>query len=276
VKLQGCADAGLCYPPQTWPLPVKWASRQAAAAAAPAAKSGSGFNLRSIFGSGAKSDADFLPVDQAFVLSTTSTARDRVQLRWDVAPEYYLYRDKVVVTTQATDVQLGKPSIPGGETKHDEYFGEQVVFHGEMVAEVAVSAGAGVTSVPLEISYQGCADAGLCYPPVKKSVVVQLASTAAAALPATGSSAPMRSEQDLLADKIRDGSLLAVIGLFFVAGLGLALTPCVWPMVPILSGIIVGAGSSLTCSAWHSRTRWRAPLSRPPASRRRPFSRSPG
>ncbi len=103
--------------------------------------------------------------------------------------------------------------------------------------------------MPLEISYQGCADAGLCYPPVKKTVVVQLASTAAvAAAPASGSAAPMRSEQDLLADKIREGSLLAVIGLFFVAGLGLALTPCVWPMVPILSGIIVGAGAGTPVS----------------------------
>jgi thioredoxin:protein disulfide reductase len=183
VKLQGCADAGLCYPPQTWTLPARWpaamagvATQEPAAAPTAGAKSG-GLNLRSIFGSGARSDADFLPVDKAFVLSAESTARDRIQLRWDVADDYYLYRDKVVVKTVATDVQLGKVSIAGGESKHDEYFGEQVVFHGEMVADLPIAAAAGVTSVPLEISYQGCADAGLCYPPVKKTVVVQLAST---------------------------------------------------------------------------------------------------
>ena len=255
VKLQGCADAGLCYPPQTWTLPAKWPAAmagdatQAPAAAPPSGAKSGGLNLRSIFGSGAKSDADFLPVDQAFVLSAESTARDRIQLRWDIADDYYLYRDKVTVKSPATDVQLGKLSIPGGESKHDEYFGEQVVFHGEMVADLPVAAAAGVTSVPLEISYQGCADAGLCYPPVKKTVVVQLASTTAvAAAPASGNAGPMRSEQDLLADKIREGSLLAVIGLFFVAGLGLALTPCVWPMVPILSGIIVGAGAGTPVS----------------------------
>ncbi|MGL6222162.1 MAG: protein-disulfide reductase DsbD [Steroidobacteraceae bacterium] len=255
VKLQGCADAGLCYPPQTWTLRATWpaatagAARPAPAAAPSAGAKSGGLNLRSIFGSGAKSDADFLPVDQAFVFSAESTARDRIQLRWDIADDYYLYRDKVTVKTSAQDVQLGKLSIPGGESKHDEYFGEQVVFHGEMVADLPVAAAAGVTSIPLEISYQGCADAGLCYPPVKKTVVVQLASTTAvAAAPASGNAGPMRSEQDLLADKIREGSLLAVIGLFFVAGLGLALTPCVWPMVPILSGIIVGAGAGTPVS----------------------------
>jgi thiol:disulfide interchange protein DsbD len=265
VKLQGCADAGLCYPPQNWTVPVAWPATMAGAgatqqipaamAAAPAkasapAKSSGGISLRSMFGSGAKSDADFLPADQAFVLSATSTARDRVTLRWDVADDYYLYRDKVAVKTAATDVQLGKPSIPGGESKHDEYFGEQVVFHDEMVADVPVVAATGVREVPLEITYQGCADAGLCYPPIKRSIVVSLASTAAVAVAgAAGPDAkPMRSEQDLLADRIRDGGLLAVVGLFFVAGLGLALTPCVWPMVPILSGIIVGAGSGTPVS----------------------------
>jgi thioredoxin:protein disulfide reductase len=245
VKLQGCADAGLCYPPQTWTLPVTWPKGVAgtppvpAAGAAPA-KSG-GFSLRSLLGSGAKSDADFLPADQAFVLSTESPSRDRVRLRWDIADDYYLYRDKVTVKTTATGVQLGSVSIPGGEKQHDEYFGEQVVFHDQMLADVPVAVAADVTEVPFEVTYQGCADAGLCYPPIRKTVVVKLASTAVAAA-AEGAPGPMRSEQDLLADKIRDGNLLAVLASFFGFGLLLAFTPCVLPMVPILSGIIVGAG----------------------------------
>jgi thiol:disulfide interchange protein DsbD len=245
VKLQGCADAGLCYPPQTWTVPVTWPKGVAGTppvpvAGATPAKSG-GFNLRSLLGSGAKSDADFLPADQAFVLSADSTSRDRVQLRWDIADDYYLYRDKVTVKSTATGVQLGSVSIPGGEKQHDEYFGEQVVFHAQMLADLPVVAAAGIIEVPLEISYQGCADAGLCYPPIKKTVVVQLASTTVAAA-ADGAPEPMRSEQDLLADRIRDGNLLAVLATFFGFGLLLAFTPCVLPMVPILSGIIVGAG----------------------------------
>ena len=258
VKLQGCADAGLCYPPQTWTLPVTWpqgvaGTPQVPAAGAAPAKSG-GLNLRSLIGSGAKSDSDFLQADQAFVLSASSPARDRITLHWVVAEDYYLYRDKVTVRTTATDAQLGKPSIPGGTTKHDEYFGEQVVFHGEMAADVPVVAAAGVSEVPIEVTYQGCADAGLCYPPIKKSFVVQLASTQAVAAAAGttpsggGAAKPMRSEQDLLADKIRDGNLLAVLATFFGFGLLLAFTPCVLPMVPILSGIIVGAGNGTPVS----------------------------
>ncbi|MCX7053149.1 MAG: protein-disulfide reductase DsbD [Proteobacteria bacterium] len=245
VKLQGCADAGLCYPPQTWTVPVTWPKGVAGTPPVPVAgatpANSGGFNLRSLLGSGAKSDADFLPADRAFVFSTESTSRDRVRLRWDIADDYYLYRDKVTVKSAGTDVQLGSVSIPGGETKHDEYFGEQVVFHDQMLADVPVVAAAGVTEVPLEITYQGCADAGLCYPPIKKTVVVKLAATAVAAA-ADGAAKPMRSEQDLLADKIRDGNLLAVLATFFGFGLLLAFTPCVLPMVPILSGIIVGAG----------------------------------
>ncbi len=245
VKLQGCADAGLCYPPQTWTLPVTWPKGVAGTppvpvAGATPAKSG-GFNLRSLLGSGARSDADFLLADQAFVLAADSASRDRVQVRWDIADDYYLYRDKVTVKTTATNVQLGSVSIPGGEKQHDEYFGEQVVFHDEMLAVVPVVAAAGVTEVPLEITYQGCADAGLCYPPIRKTVVVQLASMTVAAA-ADAAPEPMRSEQDLLADKIRDGNLFAVLATFFGFGLLLAFTPCVLPMVPILSGIIVGAG----------------------------------
>jgi thioredoxin:protein disulfide reductase len=212
LKLQGCADAGLCYPPQTWTVPVSWPVDRAAAPAVPAAgataaKQGGGFNLRSLLGSGAKSDSDFLPVDQAFVLTASSPARDRLRLHWVIADDYYLYRDKVTVKTTSTDVQLGNPSIPGGETRHDEYFGEQVVFHGEMVADVGVSAAAGVTEVPIEVTYQGCADAGLCYPPTRKTLVVTLAAAGADATTAdaTATPQPMRSEQDLLADKIRDG-----------------------------------------------------------------------
>ncbi len=244
LKLQGCADAGLCYPPQTWPTPVKWPAD--AVAAPPAA--GGGFSLRRLLGGSRSggSEGDFLPVDQAFVFSASSPGADRIVLHWEIAEDYYLYRDKVKVSTTATGVQLGTPRIPGGETKHDEYFGEQVVFHAAMQAEVPVVAAAGTTEVPLEVSYQGCADAGLCYPPVRKQVTVRLADRSAAA--AAPGASPMRSEQDRFADLVRNGSLLKLLGFFFVSGLGLALTPCVWPMVPILSGIIVGAGAGTPVS----------------------------
>ncbi len=207
-----------------------------------------GFSLRKLLGgkSGPKSESDFLPPDQAFVFSASSPSADRVVLRWDIADDYYLYRDKVKIQSLSPAVQLGTPRMPGGETRHDEYFGEQVVYHSDMQADLPVAVAAGTREVPLEVTYQGCADAGLCYPPIHKRITVQLAAIGAASA-ATASGAPatgaFRSEQDTLADVILGGSLLKAIVKFFGAGLLLALTPCVWPMVPILSGIIVGAGA---------------------------------
>jgi thiol:disulfide interchange protein DsbD len=267
VKLQGCADAGLCYPPQRWPMRVSWpdgvegaasagmtAAAQATTAPSEPATSTKqptgrkGFDLRRLLGrdSGAKSEADFLPPDRAFVLSVTSPARDLVRLRWDIADDYYLYRDKTKATSTSARAQLGQLSIPGGEVQVDEYFGEQAVFRGEMVADLPVAAAADVVDLALVVTYQGCADEGLCYPPIKKTFDVRLgADGQAGASPvstAPASGPRVQSEQDLLAQRIREGNLVGVLATFFGFGLLLAFTPCVLPMVPILSGIIVGAG----------------------------------
>ncbi len=251
LKLQGCADAGLCYPPQRWTTRV-----DPGAAATPvmsadtppanpvtAGAERKGFDLRHLLGGGPKSERDFLPPDQAFVFSARSDHADRITLHWDITDGYYLYRDKVKVVATGGGAQLGQLSIPGGKTQHDEYFGDQVVFVDEMQAEVPVAVAPGTREVELQVTYQGCAEAGLCYPPIRKTVTVALAAPGSAAGDATGG-APVRkqSEQDRLAEKIRSGNLLAVLATFFGAGLLLAFTPCVLPMVPILSGIIVGAG----------------------------------
>jgi thiol:disulfide interchange protein DsbD len=291
LKLQGCADAGLCYPPQNWTTAVKWPGAAAVPAGPPAASAAAGnaasatgtsadsgparqLDLRAILGRGSSplSDADFLPVDRAFVFAAGSPRADTATLHWQIADGYYLYRDKIKVTSPLAGVTLGAPRMPNGQLEQDEYFGEQVVYYGELQTELDVSAPPGTAVVPLEITYQGCADAGLCYPPTRKQVDVQLgaglpsgsttpgsfagtsagtsAGAAAAApnsvgTPSAGASdgrAVVRSEQDLLADKIRNGNLFAVLATFFGLGLLLALTPCVLPMIPILSGIIVGAG----------------------------------
>jgi thiol:disulfide interchange protein DsbD len=217
--------------------------------------------IKDLLSSGGSNEQQFLKPDQAFVFAAEPRADGTVDLRWEIADEYYLYRDKVKVTTSAPGVELGSPAMPPGKSKYDEYFGDQVVYYGELIANVPVLNTAGLVEIPLEVTYQGCADAGLCYPPIRKSAVVRIASAAGAtgagagagagaiAAPATtppgspvAASAPKISEQDSLANRIRSGNLLAVIATFFGAGLLLAFTPCVLPMVPILSGIIVGAG----------------------------------
>jgi thiol:disulfide interchange protein DsbD len=248
LKLQGCADAGLCYPPTTWTTtvaaPVATTSApKSSPLAAGAAAAERGFSLKRLLGGGPKTDGDFLPLDQAFALSTSSSSPDRVTLRWEVADGYYLYRDKIKVTVAEGAATLGTLQLPGGKTQVDEYFGEQVVYYGQLVANVPVSAAPGTRELALDVAYMGCADAGLCYPPTTKRVAVALGTgpSTTDSSPATPG-APLQSEQDALAAKIRSGNLLAVLATFFGAGLLLAFTPCVLPMVPILSGIIVGAG----------------------------------
>ncbi|MCU0764799.1 MAG: protein-disulfide reductase DsbD [Burkholderiaceae bacterium] len=218
------------------------AGEAAAGPAAPAAGK-PGFSLTQLLHGEARRDGDFLPMDQAFVFSAASSSPDRVTLRWDIADGYYLYRDKVKVAVPDGTATLGAPQLPEGKIHVDEYFGEQVVYYGEAVATVPVAAPAGTRELALDVSYMGCADAGLCYPPTTKRITVALGAAPPEAAPAAASpGTPMRSEQDLLAERIRSGNLLAVLATFFGAGLLLAFTPCVLPMVPILSGIIVGAG----------------------------------
>jgi thioredoxin:protein disulfide reductase len=232
---------------------------------------------------------DFLPVDEAFRFSAFADGTDHVKLVWQIADGYYLYRARVKVSTTSSQAQLGALQMPTGETKQDEFFGKQEIYHHELVAGVPVArAAATVGSIPLEVTYQGCASAGLCYPPQTKSITVSLtanngpgpgadgagmangAANSAATSPsgANGDSAASSavsfnaasvavtpgangsfvSEQDRFAALITSGNTFLMLGGFFLAGLLLAFTPCVLPMVPILSGIIAGQGKNVTTS----------------------------
>ena len=152
--------------------PAGAAADSAAAGARAAGTQRGGFNLKRLFGGAPLSESDLLPADQAFVLTASSDSPDRITLRWDIADGYYLYRDKVKVAITVGDAQLGKPSIPGGKVQHDDYFGDQVVFFDRMDADVPVAAAAGSRAITLDVGYQGCAEAGLCYPPTHKTVQV--------------------------------------------------------------------------------------------------------
>ena len=185
----------------------------------------------------------FLPVDQAFVFTAMADGADRVLLDWQVAPGYYLYRHRTSAKTVTPGFALGDIAMPDGKKKNDEFFGDVEVYYGILSATVPVTRPEGASSFEIQVSYQGCADAGLCYPPVTKTVAIEL--------PAPGTrsaseAAPMVSEQDRLSSLISGGSLLAIMASFFGFGLLLAFTPCVLPMIPILSGIIAGQGEAAT------------------------------
>ncbi|MGA7540925.1 MAG: protein-disulfide reductase DsbD [Steroidobacteraceae bacterium] len=198
----------------------------------------------------------FLPVDQVFHVSGTAAGPNAVRLDWSIREGYYLYRSRLEVSA-ANGIKLGTLQLPRGQIKIDPYFGREEIYRnavtGLLPLERSSSAG---RDVALRVTYQGCADAGLCYPPVTKTVSVRLPPPGAAAgLAGTGSvtavispasSASIHPGQFRFEALARSGSLLTMIGWFYLAGLALAFTPCVLPTVPILSGIIVGQGRKVT------------------------------
>jgi len=237
IRSRGCADLGICYPPQTWDAEVPLTVSQAARPA---------FSL-----TGSSGSSEFLPVDEAFRLYVEPVDGNTIEVAFQVTPAHYLYKDKIAVSTDAANAQTGQPQMPDGEQKFDEFFGEMEVYHEDVIIPVPVArATPEAMNLDVTVRYQGCADAGLCYPPQTRNFTVALpAATAVAALPAKpAAGARPVSEQGMLAEVITGRGLLSVIGIFFVSGLLLAFTPCVLPMVPILSGIIAGEGDDVSSS----------------------------
>jgi thiol:disulfide interchange protein DsbD len=200
---------------------------------------------------GVSSDEDFLPPDEAFQLTASANGGAAVALQWVIADGYYLYRHRVAVKTDTAGFTLGTPVLPDGKKKTDEFFGQVEVYYQQFDAEVPLERAAGADTVELKVTYQGCADAGLCYPPITKVLTVKLPPPGTPPLVAAGDPGPATgtttvAQQDRLASLISSGNLLAVMASFFGFGLLLAFTPCVLPMVPILSGIIAGQGRQAT------------------------------
>ncbi len=201
---------------------------------------------------GASSGDEFLHPDVAFRVGAEAVAPDRIEVTFQVHEGYYLYRSKMKFqAAEGLSAGLGTPGLPNGEKKTDEYFGEQEVYHQDVIARLPVSRGdLAAFTLPVKVTYQGCADAGLCYPPITKSFDVQMPrATAVSSLapldPGAGGDGFV-SKQDALAGLIRDGNILLMAGAFLLAGLALAFTPCVLPMVPIVAGIIAGEGANVT------------------------------
>lgn len=198
----------------------------------------------------------FLPPDQAFRVSASAAGPNRVQVNYVIASGYYLYQSRLKFATTSPGVTLGKPELPAGDTKQDEYFGKQIVYHSGFVARLDVTRAASAgNTVALAVTYQGCAEAGLCYPPITKPFTVSLAPKAAAVLGVGAAGAggagsrggkSFVSEQDQQAASILGDHLLKMLAGFFLSGLLVAFTGCVLPTVPILSAIIVGQGNKVT------------------------------
>lgn len=187
------------------------------------------FGSRPNAGLGAPLDnsREFLPVREAFQLSQADSLPEQITLRFVAAEGYYLYRAKFAFKAEPASVVLGQPQFPNGEKKHDEYFGEVEVYHNIVDVTLPRPANARGAFILL-VTYQGCADKGLCYPPETQRLAI-------AALPG----AEPASNAGAVAPAAPSGWSWKDLALYFLAGLGLTFTPCVLPMLPILSGVVL-------------------------------------
>jgi len=247
IKSQGCADIGLCYPPQVWVTNVELPA--AGTAAASAGKLSALLN-----GTRHASRDEPLPVAQAFPLDAVLADDFTLQIRWDTTAGYYLYRPTLKASTSSDSVQLGPPSLPAGTPMNDESYGDTFVFQEPVTMTVPlIRRGPAAVSLPLTIEYQGCKLDSICYPPQRVTITLELpaVSTDASGAIATPHT---EAEQDRLFTLIRDGNLLAVMAMFAGLGLLLSFTPCCLPMYPILSGIIVGQSGTAEKSGGTARS----------------------
>ena len=264
---------------------------------------------------------EFLDPDVAFVLSAAAAGPDAIETRWQIAEGYYLYRDKFRFrAADGSGASLGEAGFPKGKIKDDQYFGPMEVYYDTVAAFVPVARAANTAAIDVDVTYQGCAEAGLCYPPITKTVsllfpAVRAATVARATTTGGGASNPSDSvdkggtpgvssvrilgadgetpgapsrlalgaaaaapgvsglpglsglpgfgapggltvelpEQDRIAAALVSGNRWLVILSLFGAGLLLTFTPCVLPMVPILTSIIVGHGVDQRSGAPSSR-----------------------
>ena len=185
---------------------------------------------------------EFLDPAIAFKPSARALDGQTIEIVFDIAKGYYLYRDKFRFAVDGDSVTLGAPVCPKGKEKDDENFGKVEVFYKNVAIRLPVERNAsGELPLKLNVTSQGCADAGVCYPPQMQTVAVTLPDAASA----PASAAPVAVDADesgKIAGTLRHAGFWANLAFFFIAGLGLSLTPCVLPMIPILSGIIAGQG----------------------------------
>ncbi|BBB29617.1 protein-disulfide reductase DsbD [Neptunomonas japonica] len=216
-----------------------------------------------------------LPVEKAYIFAPEIGDNGQVFLRWDIPDEYYLYRDRIQVTSSKT-LEIVSHINGATDTKNDPLFGTVEVFHNSADVTLQVRS---LTGAPadgsLKITYQGCWEGGICYPPVTTDLVLtdipadifkivaipadassktvpdnsrslEQASNGASQVALNSSQAGFLSEQDQFASLISGDNVLLTLGAFFLAGLALSLTPCVFPMIPIISSIIAGHGHRIT------------------------------
>ncbi|HEY8010494.1 MAG TPA: protein-disulfide reductase DsbD [Rudaea sp.] len=262
VRFQGCheVDPKICFPPHTTKLTVALGGAAATAKTDdnPVAQALAGGASTSIAAAG---NSEPLPVEKAFVYEAIATGPNEILARFTMPKGYYLYRDKTRFS--ATDATLGTPRWPPGTLHKDENFGATTVYFDQVEIPIPVMRkNTAAQTLSLTAHFQGCLEGSVCYPLTTRALDVALpaggtidsgtanaapsvGATSNTAATTTTASAASESDDSQFARAL-NGSLWFTFTVFFLAGVGLAFTPCVFPMIPILSGIIAGAGENLS------------------------------
>lgn len=207
-----------------------------------------------------------LPVEEAYRFSGGQLDNGLYRLHWQIEDDYYLYREKIKLTPDQ-GIEVVEVRYPESKQKQDPLFGDVAVYYNEVELLLRLQSGSSaVTKGDLKIQYQGCWEGGICYPPVNKTLPLTAVpaqapgfdTASADTLPVAKNNSPSTSagsgfdvsltDPRQYIDNLAGGNLLLTLGLFFIAGLALSLTPCVFPMVPILAGVIAGQGEKVTSS----------------------------
>ena len=275
TKSQGCADIGVCYPPQKKTLNLQLAAAEVADAAPVAASSPTkkAFNLAQELGITGLSDTNApLPPDEAFAYDISATDKQNLNARWDITKGHYLYQHKLKfsLVNPPEGVSLGKPILPEGKKENDQYFGDIVIYNHDFDVKIPLIGKA--DSVEVKASYQGCSKlTGICYPPQTKIQKINLAVADEAVNKPSAETPPVAQQvaekaatgntsesitlsntqkistgNNFLDKSLNSKSLLSIFLAALGAGLLLAFTACMYPMIPILSSIIVGQGKEVS------------------------------
>ena len=246
LRSQGCADFGLCYPPQKWKTSIATPVMRVSALL-PGNSTGNNTSggLNSLLTTG--SSGDVLRAEDVFIPSLSLKDPFTLEVRWDIAPGTYLYKKDFAVRGP-DGIRVGALQIPEGVIEDDLEFGEVEVFYDSVVFTAALSRTPAAQAATFDLPYQGCKKGSICYPPGVATLSIDLPQATAAEAAASAGVKPPVSEQDRLFAVVAEGSLVTMMTVFLGLGLLLAFTPCCLPMVPILSGIIAGQGENATTS----------------------------
>lgn len=190
-------------------------------------------------------DPELLDPEKAFEFSARVAGPDAIEVRYVIAKGYYLYRDKLRFTLEPATLGKGSVQLPQGLVHKDEFFGETRIYRDVVTITLPIRSDASPGRVTLTAISQGCADVGVCYVPVEQKAELQLVAAAGAGADGSASTTAAKGEDAQIADLFHGDTWLLILS-FFGFGLLLSFTPCVLPMVPILSGIIIGQGQKMT------------------------------